>query len=335
MLEHGGRLNAAAARYSIVLSDWLDLSTGINPNGWPVPTIPVRAWNRLPEPDDGLIPAAQAYYRAPHIVPVAGSQAAIQQLPTLRARSRVGVIDPGYNEHAHAWHRAGHEVIPLACEHIPAAIDNLDVLVLIHPNNPGGQRFTQESLLRWHEQLAAKQGWLVVDEAFMDATPEHSIAEFSLRPGLIVLRSLGKFFGLAGARVGFVCAAPELLHRIDTQLGPWAVCGPARYVATRALQDSAWQAKTRERLPSEALRLTQLLSAHGWIPDGGTALFQWISTRQAPQLHDALARRGILTRLFTEPASLRLGLPATETQWQRLESALANVTDAWKSGDDH
>lgn len=322
MLEHGGRLNAAAARYGIAPSDWLDLSTGINPNGWPVPALPARAWNRLPEPDDELIAAAQAYYRAPHILPVAGSQAAIQILPTLRTRSRVGVIAPGYNEHAHAWRRAGHDVTSVSYDQIAAAVDVLDVVVLIHPNNPTGQTFAREQLLLWHAQLAAKNGWLIVDEAFMDATPENSIAEYCTRPGLIVLRSLGKFFGLAGARVGFVCAAPELLQHLDAQLGPWTVCGPARHAATVALQDTAWQAMTLAGLLRDAQRLRQLLTAHDLQPSGGTALFQWIATARAPNIHEALARQGVLTRLFAEPASVRFGLPANAAQWRRLESAL-------------
>ena len=325
MLEHGGRLNAAAMRYGIAPSAWLDLSTGINPQGWPVPALPARAWNRLPEPDDELIAAAQAYYRAPHIFPVAGSQAAIQVLPMLRECSRVGVIAPGYNEHAHAWRRASHDVTPLAHDQIAAAADILDVVVLIHPNNPTGQTFAREQLLQWHAQLAAKNGWLIVDEAFMDATPEQSIAEFCARPGLIVLRSLGKFFGLAGARVGFVCAAPELLQRIETQLGPWTVCGPARHVATRALQDTAWQATARAGLLCDAQRLNQLLTKYGLKPDGGTALFQWMATPQVARIHEALARQGVLTRLFDDPASVRFGLPASEAQWQHLESALVDA----------
>ena len=326
-IEHGGRLNAAAARYGIALSDWLDLSTGINPNSWPVPVLPARAWNRLPEPDDELIAAAQAYYRAPHILPVAGSQAAIQVLPTLREHSRVGVIAPGYNEHAHAWRRSGHDVTPLAHAQIAAAVETFDVVVLIQPNNPTGLTFTRAQLLQWHAQLAAKNGWLIVDEAFMDTTPENSIVEYCARPGLIVLRSLGKFFGLAGARVGFVCAAPELLQRIDAQLGPWTVCGPARLVATRALQDTAWQATTRENLLRDAGRLGQLLTEHGLKPSGGTALFQWIATPQAARVHAALARQGVLTRSFADPASLRFGLPANEAQWQRLQSALVRMPE--------
>ncbi len=325
MLEHGGRLNAAAAHYGMALSDWLDLSTGINPNGWPVPALPAGAWNRLPEPDDGLIAAAHAYYRAPHILPVAGSQAAIQILPTLRTRCRVGVITPGYNEHAHAWRHAGHDVTPLPHGQISDAVDVLDVMVLINPNNPTGQTFSREQLLQWHAQLATKNGWLIVDEAFMDSTPEHSIAEYCARPGLIVLRSLGKFFGLAGARVGFVCAAPELLHHIDAQLGPWTVCGPARRVATLALQDTPWQAATRANLLRDAQRLSRLLTIHNLKPTGGTALFQWIATPRAASVHEALARQGVLTRLFTDPASLRFGLPANDAQWQRLESALVKT----------
>src|SRR5690606_22076033 len=96
MLEHGGRLRAAARRYGIPLSDWLDLSTGVNPEGWPVPAVPPEVWVRLPEEDDGLERAASAYYGCDSIFPVAGSQAAIQALPALLHAQRVGVIHPGY-----------------------------------------------------------------------------------------------------------------------------------------------------------------------------------------------------------------------------------------------
>ncbi|MDX1812446.1 MAG: threonine-phosphate decarboxylase, partial [Gammaproteobacteria bacterium] len=102
--NHGGRLNAAMQQYQIPHNDWLDLSTGINPNGWPVPVIPENIFNRLPEDDDGLLDAAHKYYGVKNILPIAGSQAAIQLLPQLRAQSKVGVIAPGYQEHAYCWH---------------------------------------------------------------------------------------------------------------------------------------------------------------------------------------------------------------------------------------
>lgn len=325
-LHHGGRLRAAAARYGIALEQWLDLSTGINPNGWPVPEIPPASWARLPEDDDGLEQAARSYYGAEHLLPVAGSQAAIQALPRLRPRSRVAVLDPGYAEHAYAWRNAGHEVAAVAAERLDEAVQDSDVLLLIHPNNPTGVRFPVEQLLHWHARLAARGGWLVVDEAFMDVTPEHSLCRHTARPGLIVLRSLGKFFGLAGARVGFVCAHPALLVQLHGILGPWSVSAPARWIATSALTDSIWQDAARQRLGTDGARLHTLLARHGLSPDGGCALFQWLRTPDAQHLHEALARQGILTRLFIESSSLRFGLPGNEADWTRLEAALPGLT---------
>ncbi len=332
-LPHGGRLRAAAARYDIPLSDWLDLSTGINPRGWPVPPLPPSVWTRLPEEDDGLMDAAAQYYGTPTLLPVAGSQAAIQALPGLRPAGRIGVLHPGYAEHAQAWRRAGHHVIPLAASQIDRQLAQLDVLVLIHPNNPGGERFSRDQLLAWHGQLAGRGGWLLVDEAFMDTTPQHSLAVSSPRPGLIILRSLGKFFGLAGARVGFVLAEQDLLQRLLAQLGPWTLAHPSRQVATLALADLAWQQAARRQLSEDGVRLQTLLCRHGLVPNGGCALFQWVVTDDAPRLHQALARQGILTRLFeaggnlpAPPPSLRFGLPVGEPQWQRLDQALAGVT---------
>ncbi|NOZ53006.1 MAG: threonine-phosphate decarboxylase [Gammaproteobacteria bacterium] len=326
LLHHGGCLRQAAAHYGIPLAQWLDISTGINPNGWPVPAIPSSAWARLPEANDSLEPAACAYYDVKHILPVAGSQAAIQALPRLRPPSRVNVLHPGYAEHAHAWQQAGHTVLPVSIEHLDSTASRADILVLIHPNNPTAVRFSMAQLHHWHTQLISRGGWLVVDEAFIDDTPEHSLTPYSARPGLIVLRSLGKFFGLAGARVGFVCAQPELLARLQTLLGPWSINTPARWIASMALADREWQQRTRQRLISNGERLYTMLTQHGLKPNAGCSLFQWVPTPQAVQLHQRLAATGILTRLFTEPTGLRFGLPNNEANWQRLDTALRQLT---------
>ena len=325
MLEHGGALNALAVRYGIAAKDWLDLSTGINPQGWPVPSVPAAVWRRLPEPDDNLEPAAQEYYGSEQLLPVSGSQAAIQSLPALRVPARVGILSPGYAEHAQAWRRHGHAVEPLALEALEAAVDHLDVIVVINPNNPTGARFAPDTLLGWRERLAVRGGWLVVDEAFMDATPAHSLAPHAGLSGLIVLRSLGKFFGLAGARVGFMLGEAELRARLGEYLGPWAVNGPGRWVAAQALADPAWQTGMRTRLPRESARLAALLGRHGLKIAGGTALFQWSIHPDAGFFQEALARRGILVRRFAAPPSLRLGLPGDEAAWRRLDLALAGV----------
>jgi cobalamin biosynthetic protein CobC len=326
MLEHGGRLQQAAQRYGIPRDRWLDLSTGINPNGWQGTTASPSSWNRLPEEEDGLVQAAQAYYGAANLLPVSGSQAAIQTLPRLRARSRVGVPVLGYNEHAHRWKQAGHEVVSLAPAEFGFALDRLDVLVVSNPNNPTGDRFAPSQLLEWHAQLSSRGGWLVIDEAFVDTTPQDSVARFTEREGLIVLRSLGKFFGLAGARVGFVLSSLALAHMLQEWLGPWPLAGPSRLVAKGALEDQVWQESNRQRLRTEGRRLAESLGSLGLKPAGGCDLFQWVATPDALAIHESLAREGVLTRYFAGPApSLRFGLPATRADWQRLESALREV----------
>ncbi len=322
-LHHGGKLRLASARYGIPIEDWLDLSTGINPHGWPVPPLPPSAWSRLPEDDDGLEAAARAYYGTELLLPVAGSQAAIQALPRLRPPCRVGVVHPGYAEHMHAWRRAGHEVAAVPVAGLGEAARQVDVLVVINPNNPTADRVPPEILLEWHACLAARDGWLVVDEAFMDPIPADSVAPHSTRPRLLVLRSLGKFFGLAGARVGFVLAEAALLRGLAEAVGPWPLAGPSRAVASKALVDIVWQSAMRRELPEASARLALLLTTHGLVPTGGCGLFQWVVTDEANALYESLARQGVLTRLFPDPPSLRFGLPGTEPGWRRLEAALA------------
>jgi L-threonine-O-3-phosphate decarboxylase len=325
MLEHGGRLLRAARRHGIAPADWLDLSTGVSPFAWPLPPIPASAWQRLPEDDDGLLDIACDYYGAPHVLPVAGSQAAIQALPFLRDLSRVGILAPGYAEHAHAWRHAGHIVETLSATELFEQVRRFDVIVLIHPNNPAGDVFERGALLSLHETLAARGGWLVVDEAFIDATPERSVCDAADREGLVVLRSAGKFFGLAGARAGFVCAAPALLDPLREQLGPWTLSGPTRHVLKLALADRDWQMQARVRLRERSARLYALLASHDLAPSAGCALFQWRIDERASALHEALAARGILTRLFDVPASLRFGLPADDAAFDRLDRALSEI----------
>lgn len=328
MLEHGGRLRRAAAQYQIALADWLDLSTGLAPYAWPISAVPVEAWQRLPETDDGLEAAARCYYAAQSVLAVCGSQAAIQAMPLLFPGCCVGIVEPCYAEHRFAWERAGFNVRALNEHEVDGALGQLDVLVVVNPNNPTGRLIDRSTLLGWHARLAERGGSLIVDEAFIDPTPDASLAQHTHQPGLVVLRSLGKFFGLGGARLGFVLAAEPLLDNLSERLGPWTVSGPTRHVARQALADSATQQLWRQRMTADAERLARLLISVGLPPAGGCALFQWVPCDQAVQLHDDLARRGILTRLFIEPCALRVGLPADEAGWTRLQQALISVTGA-------
>lgn len=365
MLEHGGRLRQAAKEFNIPVKDWLDLSTGINPLSWPVDSLPpleTELWQRLPEEEDGLLESARRYYGARYLLPVAGSQAAIRHLPRILREEHgpltVICLEPVYNEHPAAWTAAGHHVESVAWERFASGLnyfapadtpEMLDpkqrqtstknetphVLILCNPNNPSGHTLPAENVLALARQLNAQGGWLIVDEAFADSRPELSVASYAGTynyPRLIVLRSLGKFFGLAGLRVGFVCAAPTLLASLNDWLGPWTISRTSRHIATHALNDSVWQAITQTRLQDHQERLAHLLrplaevDAQGMPKIKTTDLFVWLHpNKPADQLFTEFARLGILIRHFAETNTLRFGLPGLEPDWQRLAKVVSNI----------
>jgi cobalamin biosynthetic protein CobC len=194
-------------------------------------------------------------------------------------------------------------------------------VVVVNPNNPTGETIAPERLLDWAARLGARGGWLVVDEAFGDTDPALSVAAHAGQPGLIVLRSVGKFFGLAGLRLGFVGADAPTLRTLADLLGPWAVSGPAQAVALEALRDLDWQRGTADRLQAAGRRMRELLFTHG-IQAAGTPLFHWWPEAQPEVFHAHMASHGIWCRLFREAArGIRIGLPPNEAGWQRLEGA--------------
>lgn len=345
LLHHGGRLRAAAIDYGIPLADWLDLSTGINPTPYPAPAIPAEVWQRLPEDEDDLPAIAAAAYGCPApALPLPGSQAAIQALPAVLAALNPGlpgtplvIAAPTYAEHPAAWAKAGHPLhaLPLAdFARTIAADSRLRLALLVQPNNPTGERLPAAELLSIADTLAARGGWLIVDEAFADADGPSSLAAVAgNHPGLLVLRSLGKFFGLAGARVGFLLGPASVREELARQLGPWPVNGPARWLAARALADADWQAEQRRQLTAASERLAALLAplTADQQPAAGCALFRWLplaDSHTAAALAEHCARRGILLRRFDPadpypaPPALRFGLPPDEAGWTRLTAAL-------------
>jgi cobalamin biosynthetic protein CobC len=329
LIAHGGNLHEAAERYGIAWDAWIDLSTGINPHGYPVPPVPASAWRRLPDEGDGFAACAARYYGAPdaqHVLPVAGSQAAIRALPALLPRACVAIAPLTYGEYAPAFAQAGHDIAPLdvTLDVLPEAITHA---VIVNPNNPTATLLDAARLLHWHAQLTARGGTLIVDETFADAFgTQHAqtLARATNRDGLVVLRSPGKFFGLAGARCGFALAQPALLGALRARLGAWTVSGPARHAVAHAFEDVTWQGAMRTRLAAESARLAALLRSHGFAPHA-TPLFAWITDPRAPALQNALAQHAVWTRRFDTPASLRFGLPVSNDEWQRFEEALAQA----------
>jgi cobalamin biosynthesis protein CobC len=325
-LPHGGDLGAARRLFPGAPEPFIDLSTGINPHPYPVPRLATELFARLPAPADALALARAAAdaYGAPsaaHVVPVPGTQLALPMLARLVSPGRAAVLAPGYGEHGRAAELAGHEV-----KAVRGLADCADatLMMLGNPNNPDGRLFARADLLALAADLRRRGGLLVVDEAFMDvAPPGSSLAPDVAGGDIVVLRSFGKFFGLAGLRLGFVLAAPPWSRRIAATLGPWAVSGPAVAVGTQALADTAWIARTRGRLEGSMQRLDGLLSDLALPIVGGTSLFRLVRTPAAHALFRHLGQAGIWVRTFADqPNWLRLGVPPNEAAWKRLKTAL-------------
>ena len=330
-IEHGGDLGAARRLFPTAPEPFIDLSTGINPHPYPVGPLRPETFARLPEPAAiaRLAEVAAEFYGAPsatHVVPAPGTQMLIPLVAALVAPGRAAVLGPTYAEHARAALRSGHRVAEVADS---GGLHGVDLAIVVNPNNPDGRIVARETLLRCADALRPG-GVLVVDEAFMDVqdigseAPAASLAGDVGNRSVVVLRSFGKFFGLAGLRLGFALAAPDLAARLRAALGPWAVAGPAIAIGAVALQDRAWVAATQARLAQSALRLDQVLIARGLEVVGGTSLFRLVRTPAANELFGHLGRAGILVRRFAEDATwLRFGLPAAAADWARLEAALA------------
>ncbi|MDE2228763.1 MAG: threonine-phosphate decarboxylase [Alphaproteobacteria bacterium] len=330
-LYHGGDLAWAAEHYPEAEHPWIDLSTGINPWPYPFTPPPLDIWTRLPPVrlDQQLRHAAAAYYGVgdPNAIAAApGSQALIQLLPRLRPRGYIAIVVPTYGEYAACWNASGHAVVPIAT--IDAVPAECDVVVVANPNNPDGRIVSPERLAIVADTLSRRGGWLVVDESFADTAPQTSLADYAVRPGLIVLRSFGKFFGLAGLRLGFALATPRLAGALRAALGPWAVSGPASWIGAKALTDTTWIAATQARLSVESAHLDALFNDAGLAIFGGTALFRLAESAAAAQLFDRLCQHGIFVRHFPErPERLRFGLPPDDAATERLRRVLL----AWRA----
>lgn len=317
MRDHGGNIDWAQAEYGG--ADWLDLSTGINRVPYPVPELPPEDWTMLPTRAAmaGLRAAAQVAYgtQAP-IVALAGAQAAIQMIPHLGRPGKARVLAPTYNEHSACLRAQGWQVAEVA------TLDDLagaDLAVLVNPNNPDGQTHKPGSVLR----LAGRVGRLVVDESFADANPELSVVAQAGQDGLLVLRSFGKFYGLAGLRLGFAIGSAADIAVLGDRAGPWPVSGAAIRIGRAALLDSAWAQATIIRLRADAAQVDRLAQAAGWTLAGGTELFRLFDTGDAMAAQRRLAQHQIWTRVFPYSAGwLRLGLPGDPTEWARLARAL-------------
>jgi cobalamin biosynthesis protein CobC len=318
--DHGGNLDAACARFGGRPEDWIDLSTGINRRPYPVPALAPRHWSALPsrsECDALHVAARGAYGTSGSVLALPGAQAAIQLLPHLAPPGRARILAPTYNEFAPVLAGAGWQVEEA---NELDALAGADLAVVVNPNNPDGRQHEPARLLA----LLSRVKRLVVDESFADVAPQLSLAAQTGRAGLLVLRSFGKFYGLAGLRLGFVLGDEADVAAMAKMAGPWPVSGAAIEIGRKALLDRDWADATRARLEKEMPRLDVLAMSSGWRLIGGTSLFRLYDAGNGAAAQERLARARIWSRVFKDrPSWLRLGLPGDEAEWSRLTEALS------------
>lgn len=322
-LIHGGQLHKIALDYQIPSEQWLDLSTGISPFCYPIPEIPTAIWQQLPQPSSELIAAAKNYYGCHNILATSGSQSIISKLPTLCQQHlgnklKVWLPRVGYKEHQKAWQQHNYQICLYDQLPQPQQLTARCVVVVINPNNPSGQLYSRACLTDLLTNIEQLGGWLIIDEAFMDViTPSQSLIDLTDNDHLMVFRSVGKFFGLAGIRLGFVSAAPRWLEAITALSSPWEVNGPAQFIATQALLNKNWQQKQLADLHQLAEQLELLLQQQFNNDISGTVLFKTVKLDHASEIFEQLCQQGVYVRLCDEKNALRFGI-ATTKQLSRL-----------------
>lgn len=326
-MQHGGDLFDAIAEFGGETGRWLDLSTGINPTPWPIPSALLeQSLYRLPAraSEDALLDAGRIAYRVPAgaaLLAAPGTQALIQWIPHLARPGAVAINRLTYNEHGRAWSNAGHRILSVDGSHtLP---DDAIHAVIVNPNNPDGRLTPLDKIAGIAQTVRARGGWLVIDEAFIDVDPAATAADLCAELPIVILRSFGKFYGLPGLRLGFAIASPDVISKFRDALGPWSVAGPALAIGEAALRDEAWADAMRHQLQRQSDRLDHIVTAAGYAIAGGTPLFRLIRHQDAASLHARLARHHIWSRKFPAFGDLlRLGLPRTDDDFARLAAAL-------------
>ncbi len=325
-IYHGGNLDLARARFGEPADGWLDLSTRINPVAYPIEGLMPEDWTRLPSREaerevEEIAAKAYGFSDARRLMVTPGTQAVIQALPSLLKAKAVAILGFTYQEHAACWRGAGARVRVIDTLD---GLDDVDALVVVNPNNPDGRIMPAEALLAAGERVVQRGGIVIVDEAFMDVLdPGQSLLPLLPPIGYVVLRSVGKTWGLAGLRLGFVAGPQPTIETVRRFFGPWSVSGPALKLGARALADTAWLEATRVRLKADCAALDRILIEAGLTIVGGTPLFRLARHDAATAIFERLGRTGILVRPFPDRADwLRFGIPSRDADRARLKAAL-------------
>tara|TARA_Y100000746_G_C15433819_1_gene419786 strand:+ start:130 stop:1077 length:948 start_codon:yes stop_codon:yes gene_type:complete len=308
--KHGGKLDSVIDQYGGKKSEWLDLSTGINPTPYPFKKVDKISWNRLPDDNAfaSLYKAARNFWGLPkssHILGASGVSSLIALIPFLQPFKTVSIQNPTYSEYELSFKRFGCKVVETGGE----------INVVVNPNNPDGKIQIKHDVIKNHKKVT------IIDESFCDLSPENSLLDLADHPGIIVLKSFGKFWGLAGLRLGFAIGTPQTISPVKDVLGPWQISGPALAIGHQALTDTLWAKKTRLELAKSAIRLDLIMNDYKLV--GGTNLYRLYHAQDSHYLTQHLASHKILVRNFDYNKNwVRIGIPGQESDWERLDKAI-------------
>lgn len=328
---HGGTLFALAASMGIEPESLFDFSASINPLG-PAPGVRpavAAAFDRVvhyPEVGSPRLCRALAAYHAlgeELIVVANGSTELIHLLPRLTGKSagRALLLAPTFSEYAHALELADWQIDYLClspedgftldlAQVATELAQGYDLLFFCNPGNPTGRLYPVEAVAALHDLCRQAGCFFVLDEAFMDFAEEHS-SKHRLPEGdddWLILRSMTKFFGFPGVRLGYAMASPTLVARLQQLLPPWNVGGLAQAAGLAALADREHCRRTREYVDAERELLASQLGA---LP--GLTLFPGAANYQLLQITSgmtaaALQEKLLATRILIRDCSNFIGL---------------------------
>lgn len=311
MIKHGGNIDEAIIDYGGHEVDWIDLSTGINPECYPIPKFSDTDWRDLPTVTEirkleSLISSQFKTFSSVMLTP--GSQIAINLLPMLFKKQIVGILEPTYSDYFVSFANAGFKVY--SCKNLKELFKS-KIAILVNPNNPDGKNYDVKDLI----VLSKKVNVLIVDESFVEASETSSIISYINQEtnNIIVIKSFGKLYGLAGLRLGFVFSGRSLIKEFKKVFSFWPVSKVSIKIASKAVIDSKWMIRTQIKLKKKAKILDDIMKSIDFELVGGTNLFRLYSTPNSLSSQKFLAKKFIWSRIFSYSEKwLRLGIPSDD-----------------------
>ena len=319
MLLHGGNIYYYSEKYGIPPERILDFSASINPLGAPKAALkaikdalPMLA--NYPDPSVGELKeavSAETGVGFESILAGNGSTELIYLFPRYFRPKTALVLAPTFSDYSRALALSGCAVRHFGLREADGFVPDMarlekaaagaDLVVLCNPNNPTGTLLERDALSRLAGTLVGAGKQVVIDEAFIEYAPGESlIREAAKRRGLIVLRNFTKFYGMPGLRLGYLCAHPSLVKKLDEAKEPWSVNTLAVKAAVAALSDKGFTRKSLRVFREEQAFMLGALGNIGGVKvfpsSANFFLVRLPENAEAGPLSERMAEKGILIR---------------------------------------